>query len=87
MKINEIANDKPWNNVFPDTGAGAIAALEAMTDLDLKGAKVIPDPKVDGVWMVIHNGHKAIVYLKGYKNPLGNVRDHNDFESEDEFGR
>ena len=74
--------------IYPDTAKGAIQYLRDDSSLDLKGAKAIPDPWVYGVWKVILKVPKpevgqeveAIVYLAGYKDPMGDTREMNDFE-------
>lgn len=57
------------------------------TDTDYK-----PDPAVEGVWLVknlVVNKKKGkfapptsgiILYMKGYKDPFGNIRETDDFE-------
>ncbi len=72
---------------YPDTSAGAIHYLRddsTLSHLDSASAK--PDPSVRGVWMVVSDKapwRRAIVYLAGYRDPFGTIRDHNDFEVED----
>jgi hypothetical protein len=51
---------------------------------NLQGATGRPDPSVQGVWEVrTKDGVRAIVYLAGYREPMGNVRATNDFEVDD----
>jgi hypothetical protein len=73
------ANTKRW----PDTAAGAIAALGTLSVHTVTGATARPDPVVEGVWLVTHKAGQSIVYLAGYHEPLGNVRKINDFEDVD----
>lgn len=76
---------------YPDSSTGAIQSLKEQSDFNTEGATAIPDPSVEGVWMVTMPKEKnsegkalrAIVYLAGYKEPFGSIRKHNDFESED----
>ena len=79
----------PFDKVYPDTLQGAMAALDAMSSLDMEGATGYPDPQVDGVWKIEHPGQQnepeavaSIVYLGGYNDPMGNKRHGNDFETE-----
>ena len=70
--------------MYPDTPDGAIACLKELSILDLDHASAVPDPVVDGVWLVkLANGVKVIVYLAGYKDPFGKIRQIDDFEVED----
>jgi hypothetical protein len=78
------------NKVYPDTSAGAIECLRDESALVLTGKMdCCPDPYVVGVWEVRSKGidedqnWRVIVYLKGYKDPWGQVRTENDFEAED----
>jgi len=71
---------------YPDARQGALDCLRNESDLPM-GTVVncFPDPVVEGVWAVdFKDGRRAIVYLGGYKDPLGYVRKGNDFEVEDE---
>ena len=82
----------PFQKQYPDTAAGARQALLDMSHFtlaDLQGSSTYPDNQVAGVWMVEHlnsviepEAVASIVYLKGYKEPFGNVREMNDFETE-----
>lgn len=74
---------------YPDSQAGAIQYLrDDSQGLSLDGATARPDPSVQGVWEVrMKNGDRAIVYLAGYKEPMGNVRAANDFEVETQDDR
>ena len=69
---------------FPDTGEGAIACLQEESVLELLAGDpevtTKPDPSVEGVWLVSNKNWKAIVYLGGYKDPFGKIREDNDFE-------
>ena len=71
------------NTKHPDTPSGARAMLASDSNLDLMGAEFEPDPQVRGVWkFTLGSGAEGIVYLAGYPDPWGNVREHNDFEIE-----
>jgi hypothetical protein len=69
---------------YPDTAKGAVAYLRADSTLDLTNAKAQPDPSVEGVWKITTPNDVsvefAIVYLCGYRDPFGNVRELDDFE-------
>lgn len=68
---------------FLDNERGAIDALNYLSEgINLENASAIPDPQVEGVWKVFTPNFECdwIVYLKGYKEPFGNIREHNDFE-------
>lgn len=72
---------------YPDSQDGAVACLKEMSTLKTKGATARPDPSVQGVWLVTlpaEGGRRAVVYLGGYRDPMGQVRPNNDFEVEDE---
>jgi len=71
---------------YPDSVAGVKSYLKddaakyLVNQLDT--AKFTADPSVEGVWAVdFKDGTRAIVYLAGYRDPFGNIRDHNDFET------
>lgn len=74
---------------YDDTAAGAIEALTELSSYNTTNAYARPDPSVRGVWLVTcpenkkHNAKQFIVYLKGYKDPLGQIREVNDFEGVD----
>jgi len=69
------------DKIYPDTREGAFRFL---TDCFLEPIKrpiqIIVDPQVDGVWKAENEDFIAIVYLKGYKTPFGNIREYNDLE-------
>lgn len=70
------------NGVYPDTKEGVLEYLKTDSSLDLEDATVVPDSAVEGVWAVdLPDGSRTIVYLAGYKNPFGEVRELNDFET------
>ena len=48
---------------FSDTEQGAIDFMKFMSSHNMDGATARPDPVVDGVWLVSHQGGKSIVYL------------------------
>jgi hypothetical protein len=74
--------------VHPDTADGALAYLRGDCSLDLSRATARPDPQVAGVWLVdlhvpdpqVGQEVQVLVYLRGYADPWGNNREHNDFE-------
>jgi hypothetical protein len=70
---------------YPDTAKGAIAYLASDSTHDMTKAEAIADPQVEGVWKVMlpndTEWEYAIVYLQGYREPLGRLRDCDDFES------
>lgn len=78
---------RPVTPIYPDTAAGAKEMLineSIFTAADLDRA--IHDPYVEGVWKVFHKQPSrhgvtaSIVYLAGYHDPFGQVRETNDFE-------
>jgi hypothetical protein len=66
---------------YPDTMAGALEFLKDESTFDLRGAVGKMD-SVEGVWLITMplTHEAAIVYLAGYKDPFGKIREHNDFE-------
>lgn len=75
---------------FPDTSAGAVECLLSMADTSIKANNIraaYPDPQVDGVWEILFKtpilggDTKAIVYMAGYREPNGEIRRDNDFET------
>ena len=71
---------------YPDTAKGAIQYLKDDSTLNLKHATAKADPKVDGVWLVKmpkedESSRYGIVYLAGYKDVWGDIRQENDFET------
>jgi hypothetical protein len=79
-------DDDDDEKTYDDTAAGAIEALKEMSSHNLEGATAQADPEVKGVWLVLLPNDpcytKAIVYLKGYDEAFGGIREFNDFESE-----
>lgn len=76
----------PEETKYPDTADGAIQALKELSVLNCEGCTARPDPSVRGVWEVKNpKGQRAIVYLAGYPDPMGNTRISNDFEVEDSW--
>ena len=71
---------------YNDTPEGVRDMLKAESTLDpahIDAARYTPDPQVEGVWLAeFWNGAWAIVYLGGYRDPFGQVREDNDFEVE-----
>ena len=93
MKLNELLEAKRMDyavlrtHKFPDTATGARAYLEQVLNKHflklLPKAKVHPDPQVEGVWAADFDDEdktRVVVYLAGYKEPMGNIRSHNDHE-------
>lgn len=72
----------PEKENYPDTELGVIEFVQEFFDpsINLKQPKIEPDPEIQGVWKVETDSYRAIVYLKGYKEPFGNIREYNDFE-------
>jgi hypothetical protein len=75
---------------YPDSKAGVIAFLNDPKEvqqrftksLDLPTCNIHADPSVVGVWAVdsMKIGVRVIIYLGGYKDPFGKIREGNDFE-------
>lgn len=69
---------------YDDTAKGAIKYLRDDSSLDLTNATAQPDPQVQGVWKITTPNEPdvefAVVYLAGYADPFGQVRDIDDFE-------
>ena len=75
---------------YPDNKAGVIKFMKNpkevkqtfTTSLDLPNCDIHADPQVVGVWAVdsMKTGSRVIVYLGGYKDPWGEIREGNDFE-------
>ena len=86
--IPEATGPTP-TQVFPDTKQGAVASFNKnankrfVQEMDLPNCKVFPDPQVEGVWAIDNykTGVRVIVYLAGYKEPMGGIRGpYDDFE-------
>lgn len=94
MKVSELfeatAPKKPEFKKYPDTKAGVLAFMNNPGEvkasftksLDLPTCSIHADPEVAGVWAVDSKktGSRVIIYLGGYKDPMGELRDYNDFE-------
>lgn len=73
---------------YPNTEAGVKQYMEVgyskafLKKLDLPTCKFSRDPEVDGVWAVdsMASGYRCIIYLAGYKEPMGDIRRFNDQE-------
>jgi hypothetical protein len=74
---------------FPDTKQGAVASLSKnanprfVKQMDLPNCVVHADPQVEGVWAVdnFKTGVRVIIYLAGYRGPMGDIRGpYDDFE-------
>ena len=74
---------------YADTKEGALAFINSETQLTTtENSVVVPDPAVQGVWKVTElewgpncKHMEAIIYMGGYPDPFGNIRDSNDFET------
>jgi len=70
----------------PNNPAGVRAMLGECFSCTLKIKTYESDPQAAGVWRVTaHNGSQAIVYLAGYEDSWGQVREYNDAEFEDGY--
>lgn len=79
---------------FSDTSHGAVNCLLSMANANIKLDNIkaaYPDPQVEGVWEILFKkplrdgSTKAIVYMAGYREPYGNIRVENDFETGTEY--
>jgi len=86
--VSEAARATHQEKIYPDTKAGIKDYLR--DNVSKQYVKLLDDPKtrykmdqwVHGVWAVdFAPGTRFIVYLAGYKDPHGKVREYNDFES------
>ena len=74
---------------YPDTKEGVIQMLKndaspsLVKDLNLATAVIEPDNAAEGTWSVdsMKTGDRVVVYLSGYKDPQGRVREYDDFEA------
>lgn len=75
---------------YPDSRAGVLQFIKneidpqhVATELKPEECRIIPDSNVEGVWLVENpnTGFGAIIYMAGYKDPWGDIRKTNDFES------
>jgi len=86
MKMKKDSGSGCQSKVYPDTSQGAISMLIKESSINMTDSTARPDPFVCGVWEVKHpnddEGHRSIVYLAGYKDPRGKIREHNDWETE-----
>lgn len=86
--IGEAGGISELSKVYPDSRAGVVEYMQYGYDkrflkkLDLPTCKIHADPSVEGVWAVdsMASGFRCIIYLAGYKDPWGKIRDHNDNE-------
>lgn len=71
-----------FDSIFEDSKAGAVDCMNAISTyaMTAEACEATPDPEVRGVWKLVWEGRTFIVYLKGYADPWGETRDHNDFE-------
>lgn len=73
---------------FPDTESGAMECLLANSTYQRSDlVRAIPDPVVYGVWKIILTkpiqeelSPVVIVYMAGYPDQFGNIREETDFE-------
>lgn len=77
------------DTVYPDSKEGVLQCLKDefydpkfLKKLDLATCKIYPDQSVEGVWAIdsMATGQRCVIYLAGYKDPMGKVRKHNDSE-------
>lgn len=73
---------------YADTEQGALEFIANETCLKCtSNSKCIPDTAIKGVWKVtdLKVGKRvhidAIIYMSGYPDPFGGIRDTNDFEN------
>lgn len=69
---------------YRDTSDGVLSYLRHDSNLDLRKENIrsiTPDPSVEGVWEVMLSDTQVIVYLAGYKDPWGEIRKTDDFET------
>lgn len=74
--------------VYPDTKQGVLQYMQYGYDksflktLDLPTCIIHADPQVEGVWAVdsMASGFRCVIYLAGYRTPMGKRREHNDNE-------
>ena len=60
--MNEELHEKFKNVVYEDTFNGAVEFLKEETELKVDGAHGIPDPVVDGCWLIhLPYGHAKVV--------------------------
>lgn len=87
--IPEATNPRQTQPNYPDTKQGAAASFAENADerfvkeMDLPNCKVWPDPQTEGVWAIDNytTGVRVIVYLAGYRGPMGDIRGpYDDFE-------
>lgn len=68
--------------VYSNDVQGVALFIKQQTTITSDISRIKADPLVEGVWRTDHeNGDSFVVYLAGYKDPFGNVRPFNDFES------
>lgn len=80
--------NSPMYKKYPDSKAGILEYMKNEYDprfvklIDLPTCRIHADPQVEGVWAVdsIKTGFRCIIYLAGYKNPWGDIREMNDNE-------
>jgi len=87
---NILEGEKDYNKIYPDTAEGALLAFKSLAKTpkyDLSNIKIKPDPEVQGVWLITFekfnkntNSNSVIVYMRGYKEPGGEIRQYNDYE-------
>ncbi len=68
---------------YADSAAGAREFIEKETSLSADGVQFDHDPYVEGVWRArFPEKGTMIIYLAGYPDPFGQIRDYNDCESD-----
>ena len=69
--------------VYPDTGAGVMQFLRDESELEMAAYMFADRLQHRGVWRITARGKwRAVVYLKGYADQYGQIREVNDFEFE-----
>lgn len=86
--FNDYSNERvkmKSDKIYPDSGVGAISFLKDVSAINLNGAIASSDFKTKGVWLVEHRKNvgsdMSIVYLRGYTDKPGSIREQNKFES------
>jgi len=73
------------NKIYPDSSIGALSFLKDVSNINLNDAVASSDFKTKGVWLIEHRKNigadMSIVYLRGYSDKPGSIREQNRFES------
>jgi hypothetical protein len=66
---------------YNDNEAGAREFIVKETTITDKIVSIKPDPDVRGVWCIeFPNKFAIIIFMGGYPDPWGKIREHNDFD-------